>query len=117
MNGRDSRRGKAKQRIIDSFSSLASSRSYFNITINDIARQAGTSTSSFYTYYNSKYGLLLSFMDYSLGRLADIIGGRVEGLEDPPLIIRNMLNTLANLYQNRHLRGFHRFSRSWSSST
>ena len=111
MKGREPRRGEARQRIMDSFSTLASSRSYFYITINDIARQAGISTSSFYTYYNSKYEPLLSFMDYSLGRLADIIGGRVGGLEDPPLIIRGMLSTLANLYQDRHLKGFHRVLR------
>lgn len=111
MKTRHARREEVRQKIIDSFSMLASSKSYYSITISDITREAGISASSFYTYYNSKYEFLLSFMDYSLERLAEMLRTRLEGLEDPPLVVRGMLSTLANLYRDRHLRGFHRILR------
>ncbi len=108
MGKRQAKKIANRQKIIDAFSDLASRKSYFDVTIGDIARKAGISPSSFYTYYESKHDLLLNYMDNSITELEGIIRNSTEKMKDPSSIIRHLIYTLSTLYNNQQLRGFYR---------
>ncbi len=58
----DVRRQTTKRKIVDAAVSLLSTSDYHQITSKDIAREAGISTGSFYTYFDNKKDILVEIL-------------------------------------------------------
>lgn len=108
---REAPKADIRSRLLASFSSLAGEKSYFDLTVNEIAGQAGISASSFYTYYRSKDELLSHYMDDSLLRLEKALSLVDAGRLDVATAVRISLYTLSTLLDDPYLQGFHRVFR------
>jgi len=54
---------RTKKKIIESGADLFSERGYHNVTADEIARAAGVSVGTFYSYFSDKHNLFLAVLD------------------------------------------------------
>ena len=109
---RRARRSQAvRHRLLASFASLVSEKSYFDISVSDISAGAGLSTSSFYTYFDSKKELLGYYMRESLKLISGIIESLESSSPSPAILVRNLLYTLSTFADVQGLAAFYRVFR------
>ncbi|RLG52332.1 MAG: hypothetical protein DRN96_03050 [Thermoproteota archaeon] len=94
------------RRLLKAFSELTQSKSYWRITIQEIASKAGVAPSTFYLYYKSKEELLREYMSEVLG----YVRGRLEELLDErPLIgLRKMIWELISVHEDPTAKPFYK---------
>lgn len=61
---------------------IFSNSDFHKANIRDVAKKAGVSFSTIYSYYGSKEGLLFAFVDIWLGKLTERIIDHLHGIED-----------------------------------
>lgn len=70
---RESRRDQLKTQLIEAMTNLAASgRSHNEISVEELANQAGISRSTFYVYFADKSELLLSWLSDAAAELAEL---------------------------------------------
>jgi len=104
-------RDRNKQRIIEAFAKLALRKSYQSISLREISELSGVSTTSFYTYFDSKDDMLKYYMEYSLDRLDYIIKNMLSQLPGIPNKVRGIIYVLSTLAGDEGLLAFHRVFR------
>jgi len=104
-------RDRNKQRIIEAFAKLALRKSYQSISLREISELSGVSTTSFYTYFDSKDDMLKYYMEYSLDRLDYIIKNMLSQLPGIPNRVRGIIYVLSTLAGDEGLLAFHRVFR------
>ncbi|MCE4613402.1 MAG: TetR/AcrR family transcriptional regulator [Desulfurococcales archaeon] len=100
-----------RQKLLASFASLVNEKSYFDISISDVSKGAGLSTSSFYTYFESKKDLLSYYLQESLGTIEGMVRGLLSSTRSPSILVRSLIYTLSTFADNRDLAAFHRVFR------
>jgi AcrR family transcriptional regulator len=69
----DGRVLRTRQALLDAFIELVLTRSYDDITVQDVARRAGVGRSTLYEHFSGKRALLGASLAYPFGVLADTI--------------------------------------------
>jgi AcrR family transcriptional regulator len=64
---------RTRQALLDAFIELVLTRSYDDITVQDVARRAGVGRSTLYEHFSGKQALLGASLAYPFGVLADTI--------------------------------------------
>ncbi len=75
QTNRQIRAMETKRKIMRAAKILISARGFENISIEDIAREAGVSTGSFYTYFKRKEDVVEELNQTDFYRLAEIVNG------------------------------------------
>ncbi|MCC8192150.1 MAG: TetR/AcrR family transcriptional regulator [Ruminococcus sp.] len=73
MTNRQIRAMETKQKIMNAAEALISANGFENISIDDIAKKAGVSTGSFYTYFKRKEDVVDELNQKDFYRLAEIV--------------------------------------------
>ncbi len=73
---------EAHRRLEAAVLEIFSNSDFHKANIRAVAKQAGVSFSTIYSYYGSKEGLLFAFVDIWLGELTDRITDHLQGIED-----------------------------------
>lgn len=73
MTNRQIRAIETKQKIIEAAKKLISAKGFDNISIDDIVKEAGVSTGSFYTYFKRKEDVVEELNQTDFYRLAEIV--------------------------------------------
>ena len=73
---------EAHRRLEAAVLEIFSDSDFHKANIRSVAKQAGVSFSTIYSYYGSKEGLLFAFVDIWLGKLTDRITDHLQGIED-----------------------------------
>ncbi|WP_069806678.1 TetR/AcrR family transcriptional regulator [Vulcanisaeta thermophila] len=105
----DSARG-IKDRLIHALSRLLMSKSYFDISMRDIAHEAGISVSTFYLNYKSKEDILREYINDSITRIKLNIEGIIHP-GDPTLTVRSMVKYMTILWGDPSMLALHRVLR------
>ena len=111
MKGRSRDKTSTRRKLLEAFSGLVPEKSYFDVTVNEVAEAAGISTSSFYTYFKSKDELLSHYMSDSLGELGEAFDHLVESSPNLMSVIRGLIYVLSTLMNDKYLHAFHRVFR------
>ena len=81
-----------EQAILATLERLLEARPLHEISVDDLARGAGISRPSFYSYFSSKEAVLLSLLDRVVEQARAVQGDALERLaEDPPARLRNAI--------------------------
>ncbi len=108
---RGTKKEETKKKLLNVFSELSIKKSYFDLTISDIARRADISASSFYTYYDSKRDLLQNYMNEALGRLRYLLREQIKPKENIMSVIRKTIYMLSTSCNDLYLQSLHRVLR------
>ncbi len=73
---------EAHRRLEAAVLEIFSDSDFHKANIRAVAKQAGVSFSTIYSYYGSKEGLLFAFVDIWLGKLTERITDHLQGIED-----------------------------------
>jgi AcrR family transcriptional regulator len=73
---------EAHRRLEAAVLEIFSGSDFHKANIRSVAKQAGVSFSTIYSYYGSKEGLLFAFVDIWLGKLTERITDHLQGIED-----------------------------------
>lgn len=84
MTNRQIRAVETKKKIMEAAKALISANGFENISIDDIAKEAGVSTGSFYTYFKRKEDVVEELNRTDFCRLAEI----VNEMEDKDILER-----------------------------
>lgn len=99
-NLRDRNRERARKDIATAALGLFRSKGFDNVTVEEIATDAGVSSRTFFRYFESKEDALLA--DY--GELAAYLTAALDTIEpDPPIAVRlrTVLHSIADYYVSR----------------
>ncbi|MFD3165320.1 TetR/AcrR family transcriptional regulator [Herpetosiphon sp. NSE202] len=84
----DPRITRTRQRLIDAFNQLMQQKSFDEITVRDLARQAGVNRATFYAHFPDKHAILDAMMAISF---ADTLHRWVVGpLDDPEMYLERL---------------------------
>jgi len=78
MTMRQARAMETKQKIMKAAKILISEKGFENISIDEIAKEAGVSTGSFYTYFKRKEDVVEELNQTDFYRLAEIANGMTD---------------------------------------
>lgn len=84
MTNRQARAVETRNKIIEAAKLVISAKGFENISIDDIVKEAGVSTGSFYTYFKKKEDVVEELNRTDFYRLAEI----VNGMEDKDVLER-----------------------------
>jgi AcrR family transcriptional regulator len=71
-----------RRRIEAAVLDVFSEQDFHRASMREVAKKAGVSFSSIYSYYGSKEGLLFGFIDSSLSKLGERMIDHLQGMED-----------------------------------
>ncbi len=84
MTNRQARAVETRNKVINAAKKLISEQGFENISVDDIVKEAGVSTGSFYTYFKRKEDVVEELNRTDFYRLAEI----VNGMEDRDILER-----------------------------
>ena len=95
---------RTKQKIIEAGADLFSGRGYHNVTADEIARAAGVSVGTFYSYFSDKHDLFLAVLDdYVIQCNTFVIEGTnalaLARGDDAPSLIMKMVRLLVSVHR------------------
>ena len=107
------RKDIVKEKLIEAFAKLSLEKSFLDITIKDITRTSGISTTAFYNYFSSKDDLLKYYVDYSLRSIEKLVDVFIKYRLGLSSMIRGLLHIFTTFGHDEKLLAFHRVFREF----
>ena len=95
--------GRRRAKVLDASEALFSAHGYSQVKMEDIAREAGVSLGTIYSYFGSKSGIMAALIEPATARME---ARGLAILADPPARLED---AIAALYET------HRFENDWKS--
>jgi len=90
---------ETRQRLMLSAMEVIAARGYHNVTVDEIAKEAGLSTGIAYRYFKNKKELLLAGLEYVFRNIREITGTQFEKLAEFPSMEEALSYALDRFYQ------------------
>ncbi len=91
---------KQKSRLYPVVLELFSTRDFHQVSIREISKLSGISTTTIYRYFPSKEKLLFSILDEKLSELAGLVSMHIQGLESTKEMFRKLFWVTLNHYDS-----------------
>lgn len=101
MSTEDRRVVKTKRAISAAFRQLLTERNFREISVNDVAAQAGISRTTFYHHYTDKYDWLETSIRDALAKYT--VGTHITDLQDKALVVRNLTHLFRSIANDPQL--------------
>lgn len=101
LDGQTRRRLQSRRRLLDAAARLFVERGYDRTRPQDVAREAGVATGTFYLHFRDKEAAFLAFAEEAQARLLEECRDRLSGIDDLGALLRAFLATLFDFAQ-RH---------------
>jgi len=79
---------------------LFSTRDFHQVSVRDISKMSGISTTTIYRYFPSKEKLLFTILDEKLNELVGLVKVHIQGLESTREMFRKLFWVTLNHYDN-----------------
>lgn len=101
VDGQTRRRLQSRRRLLDAARSLFVERGYDRTRPQDVAREAGVATGTFYLHFRDKEAVFLAFAEEAQSELLEECRQRLEGVEGITPRIREFIHAMFD-YAARH---------------
>jgi len=91
---------RQKKKLFPVVLELFSTRDFHQVSIRDISRLSGISTTTIYRYFPSKEKLLFNILDEKLAELANLIRMHIQGMESTKEMFRKLFWVTLNHYDS-----------------